>query len=159
MLTQCLFRRASNVLLVLILVLLFNITPNIAEEEKSLYQRLGGYDTVAAVIDDFFKRMMGDPTLGRFFIGLSTDSKRRAQQLTVDFVCSATGGPCLYTGRDMKTAHTGLGITENDWQVSVNLLVATLDKFKVPAKEKNELLNLVSSLKGSIVSSFLGTRD
>lgn len=125
----------------------------VAEEKKeeSLYKRLGGYDAIAAVVADFFGRMIPDPQLGRFFVGLSTDSKRRAQQLTVDFVCAATGGPCLYTGRDMKTSHTGLGITESDWNHSVELLVATLDKFKVPKKEKQELLDVVSSVKGQIV--------
>ncbi|MER3447538.1 MAG: group 1 truncated hemoglobin [Candidatus Dadabacteria bacterium] len=134
--------------------MLLGATSNVAQEkkpEKSLYERLGGYDAIAAVVDDFFKRMIADPKLGRFFIGLSTDSKRRAQQLTVDFICSATGGPSLYTGRDMKTAHTGLGITEDDWQIASKHLVETLDKFKVPQREKTEVINFVSGLKGTIV--------
>ena len=62
-----------------------------------------------------------------------------------------TGGPCIYTGRDMKTAHAGLGISEADWNTSVKYLVATLDKFNVPTKEKDEILGAVSTLKKDIV--------
>ena len=69
----------------------------------------------------------------------------------VDFLCVATGGPCKYTGRDMKTVHTGLNITESDWSSMVKYLVGTLDKFKVPEKEKNEVLTALSGLKGDIV--------
>lgn len=120
-------------------------------QPKSLYERLGGYDAVSAVIADFFGRMIPDKQLGRFFLGLSTDSKTRIQQLTVDFVCKATGGPCAYTGRDMKTVHTGINITESDWDLSAKYLSETLDKFQVPEKEKTEVLNLVTSLKPVIV--------
>jgi hemoglobin len=69
----------------------------------------------------------------------------------VDQLCAATGGPCVYIGRDMKTTHAGLGITEKDWDVTVRHLVATLDKFAVPAKEKDEVLGAVSGLKQDIV--------
>lgn len=153
--TQGLIKRVYCVFLVFVLITLLNLSYGITQDEKtekSLYERLGGYDAIAAVIDDFFKRMINDPQLGRFFIGLSTDSKMRAQQLTVDFVCNATGGPCLYTGRDMKTVHTGLNINEDDWNLSAKYLTATLDKFNVPEKEKSEVLNLVTSLKGVIVT-------
>ena len=120
-------------------------------QQPSLYKRLGGYDALAAVTDDFIGRLATDPQLGRFFAGLSTDSKNRVRQHVIDFLCVATGGPCLYLGRDMKTAHTGLNITESDWNVSVKALVATLDKFKVPEKEKGEVLAAISGLKGDIV--------
>ena len=127
-------------------------TPTVAvAQQASLYKRLGGYDAIAAVTDDFIGRLATDPQEGRFFKGLSTDSQKRVRQHVVDFLCNATGGPCLYLGRDMKTAHTGLGITEEDWNISVKALVATLDKFKVPDKEKSEVLGAVSGLKGDIV--------
>jgi hemoglobin len=84
-------------------------------------------------------------------VGHSTDSIKRIRQLIVDQLCAATGGPCAYTGRDMKTAHAGLGITAADWDAQAKLLVATLDKFNVPAKEKDEVLALVSTLKKDIV--------
>lgn len=66
-------------------------------------------------------------------------------------MCQATGGPCVYIGRDMKTAHKGLGISESDWQVTVRHLTATFDKFKVPERERTEVLALLASLKGDIV--------
>lgn len=119
--------------------------------QKSLYQRLGGYDALAAVTDDFITHLATDPQLGRFFTGLSTDSKIKVRQHVIDFLCAATGGPCKYTGRDMRTAHTGLNISEADWSASVKYLVDTLDKFKVPEKEKGEMLGAISSLKGDIV--------
>ncbi len=119
--------------------------------EKSLYERLGGYNAIAAVVDDFAARQIADPQLGRFYVGHSTDSKKKIRQLIVDQLCEATGGPCIYTGRDMKTSHVGLGITESDFQVGVKLLTATLDKFKVPQKEKEDVFAAVSSLKKDIV--------
>ena len=122
-----------------------------AQQQPSLYQRLGGYDALAAVTDDFVGRLATDPQLKRFFAGHNKEGLTRIRQHVVDFLCNATGGPCAYTGQDMKTAHTGLGITEDDWNASVKHLVATLDKFKVPEKEKNEVLGAISGLKGDIV--------
>jgi hemoglobin len=119
--------------------------------EKSLYQRLGGYDAIAAVTDDFIGRLAGDKSLQRFFVGHSKESLGRIRQLVVDQLCAATGGPCIYIGRDMKSSHQGMGITEADWNAAVGHLVATLDKFKVPEKEKNEVLGAVSSFKKDIV--------
>jgi hemoglobin len=106
--------------------------------QESLYKRLGGYDAIAAVSDDFLGRLASDPKLDRFFVGFSNDSKLRIRQHIVDFLCVATGGPCKYTGRSMETAHTGLNISEEDWTISVKHLGETLDKFKVPAREQQE---------------------
>jgi hemoglobin len=117
----------------------------------NLYKRLGGYDAIAAVSDDFIGRLAADKQLNRFLVGLSADSQKRLRQLIVDQLCQATGGPCIYIGRTMKTSHAGLGITESDWQLTVKHLVASLDKFKVPEKEKNEFLAIASSLKADIV--------
>jgi hemoglobin len=122
-----------------------------ASAGPSLYKRLGGYDALAAVTDDFLGRLIGDKSLGRFFTGASNASKAHIRQLVVDQLCAATGGPCVYIGRDMKTAHAGLGISEADWAASVNALVATLDKFKVPEREKGEVLAAISGLKKDIV--------
>jgi hemoglobin len=122
-----------------------------AASAPSLYKRLGGYDAIAAVTDDFVPRLVNDKTVGRFLVGLSDNSKARLRQLFVDQICAATGGPCVYIGRDMKTAHKGMGITGADWDISVKLLIETLDKFKVPEKEKGELLAAVSALKPDIV--------
>jgi hemoglobin len=72
-------------------------------KEKSLYERLGGYNAIAAVVDDFISRWVADPHIGRFLIGHSTDSKKRMRQQLVELVCEAAGGPCIYTGRNMRT--------------------------------------------------------
>ena len=120
-------------------------------QSASLYKRLGGYDALAAVTDDFLGRLSTDSQIGRFFKGVSTDSQKRIRQHVIDFLCNATGGPCVYMGRDMKTVHNGLNITEDDWNASVKHLVTTLDKFKVPEREKTEVLAAISGLKGDIV--------
>jgi hemoglobin len=122
-----------------------------AQGADPLYKRLGGYDAIAAVTDDFIGRLAADKQLARFLVGLSADSQKKLRQNVVNQLCEATGGPCIYTGRTMKASHAGLGITESDWQLTVKHLVATLDKFNVPEKEKGELLAIASSLKGDIV--------
>lgn len=121
------------------------------KSDKSLYERVGGYNALAAVVDDFIGRLVGDERFKKFFLGHSEDSTKRIRQHILDQFCAATGGPCIYTGRDMKTTHKGLGITEADWDAAAKHLVASLDKFKVPEKEKNEILAFVTSLKKDIV--------
>jgi hemoglobin len=122
-----------------------------AQQPRTLYQRLGGYDAIAAVTDDFIVRLVTDSSLSRFFAGHGNASKQRIRQLVVEQICAATGGPCVYVGRDMKTTHAGLGVGEADWNRAVQHLTATLDKFRVPAAEKNELLAAVSGMKPDIV--------
>lgn len=123
----------------------------VSDSVATLYKRLGGYDAIAAVTDDFIGRLATDKQLARFFGGVSADSQKKLRQHVVDQLCEATGGPCIYTGRTMKASHTGLGIAESDWQAAVKHLVATLDKFKVPEKEKGEMLAIATSLKADIV--------
>lgn len=122
-----------------------------AQSGNSLYKRLGGYDALAAVTDDFIGRLATDQTLGRFFKGASDNSKMRIRQLVLDQLCAATGGPCVYIGRDMKTAHKGLGITEEDWNIAVKHLIATLTKFKVPENLQKEVAGALTTLKADIV--------
>ena len=122
-----------------------------APQAPTLYKRLGGYDAMAAVTDDFLRRLTADLSFARFFSGHSTDSLKKIRQLIVDQLCAATGGPCVYIGRDMKTAHAGLGISEKDWDTSVRYLTATLDELSVPAKEKSEVLAAISGLEKDIV--------
>ncbi|HKS24512.1 MAG TPA: group 1 truncated hemoglobin [Thermoanaerobaculia bacterium] len=143
----------SRTLFVCSLLLLVTTSLVAADAPKtpSLYTRLGGYDAIAAVTDDFIGRLAADKQLSRFIVGHSQDSLMKLRQHVVEFLCSATGGPCVYMGRDMKTAHKGMGITESDWDASVKALTATLDKFKVPEKEKGEVLAAVGPLKAQIV--------
>ena len=119
--------------------------------KKSLYERLGGYDAVAAVVDDFVGRLVTDRQFERFFVGHSTDSKKRIRQHIVDQFCAGAGGPCIYTGRSMKDSHAGVGISEAEWDAAAKHLVASLDKFKVGDEEKKDLLAFVTSLKADIV--------
>lgn len=137
--------------LVFSLLLTISLAVPTAAQEKSLYQRVGGYDALAAVVDDFIVRLVTDKQFEKFFAGASNDSKKRIRQHILDQFCAATGGPCAYTGRDMKTSHTGLGITNADWDAAAKHLTASLDKFKVPEKEKGEMLAFVTSLKKDIV--------
>lgn len=122
--------------------------------EASLYQRLGGYDAIAGMVDDFFGRLMGDELNSRFLTTLADDRKKRARQLTIDFICEAAGGPSLYIGRigrDMVSSHQGMGITGADWDASVDHFVATLDNFDIGDPEKNEAVAFYQSLRGEIV--------
>ena len=122
-----------------------------AMQERSLYQRLGGYDPIAAVVDDFISRLLTDTQLSHFFTGHSLDSKKHIRQLIVEQLCMAAGGPCFYTGRSMKASHEGLNITESDWAVMELHAVAVLDKFNVQGREREEFLAAAASLKGDIV--------
>ena len=119
--------------------------------QESLYKRLGGYDAIAAVTDDFIVRLATNKDLSRFFVGLSDDSKGKIRQHIVEFLCNKSGGPCVYMGRTMKDTHKGLKISESDWNNAAGLLSDTFKKFSVPKKETDEVFALVSSLKGDIV--------
>ena len=79
-----------------------------AEMGETLYKRLGGYDAIAAVSDDFIGRLAADKQLNRFLVGLSADSQKKLRQHVVDQLCEATGGPCKYSGKSMPEAHKGM---------------------------------------------------
>ncbi len=119
--------------------------------ETSLYERLGGYGAISAVVNDFAEKLFTDPQVGPFFKGMGTDTRKSFIQKNINLVCNVTGGPCKVISRNAETVHAGLGITEADFNVVVNHLVDTLDSFKVPAKEKQELLSIIGTLKPDIV--------
>lgn len=125
--------------------------PTQATQPRSLYQRLGGYDALAAVTDEFIGRMLADSTTAAYFANTDDAGKQRVRQMVVDQLCAATGGPCLYVGASMPVAHKDLGIAERDWNTAVGMLVATLYKFKVPPQEQQEVLAFVQGLKDEIV--------
>jgi len=120
-------------------------------KNNTLYHRMGGYDVIAAFTDDLLERLVQDSQIGAYWKGKCKDSMRRDRQLLVDFLCAATGGPAVYCGRDMKTSHEGLGITEGDWEVFVKHTVAALEKCRVPEREKAEFLATAGMLKSQIV--------
>ena len=118
------------------------------EAPKKLFDRLGGKGAIEAVIDDFLGRVVGDELINS---GFAVGHVPRLRQRLVELVCAASGGPCTYSGRDMGTAHAGMKITNAQFDALVGQLVATLDKFKVPAGEKGELLALLGPMRSSIV--------
>jgi hemoglobin len=120
----------------------------LAQQTPSLYERLGGKPAITAVVDDFVGNVAADNRINGFFA--RTDIPRLKQHL-VEQICAGSGGPCTYTGRDMKTAHAGMGVKDADFTALVEDLVKTLDKFKVPAREKNELLGILGPMKTDIV--------
>jgi len=113
---------------------------------------LGGYDAVAAVTDAFLTKAGQDKTLKRFFVGHSQSSLTKIRQLIVDFICQKSGGPCAYTGRSMTEAHTGLKITNNDWEISNKLFGSVLDELKVEKDLQKKVVAFIGSLKGDIVA-------
>jgi len=119
--------------------------------EKTLYERLGGYDAISAVAADLLPRLQADSGLARFWDHRGADGVAREKQLLIDFLCSNAGGPTYYTGRDMKTSHQGMRIGEGDWSAFIGHLDATLDAFEVPQRERNEVVAFVQSTKPDIV--------
>jgi hemoglobin len=119
--------------------------------DKTLYERLGGYDAICAVAGDLLPRLQADPQLARFWQNRGEDGLRREKQLLIDFLCSSAGGPLYYTGRDMKTSHKGMKISERDWSTFLGHVTATLEAFKVPQAERDEVIAFVQSTKSDIV--------
>jgi len=123
-----------------------------AGTEGSLYARLGGYDAIAAVVDDLQVRLENDPLLGRYWSARrSLETDRRVRQLTIDYLAAATGGPTFYLGRDMRLAHAGMGLTTDDYAAFTRHVMATLDKFKVSEPERGEVLAFIASLESQVV--------
>jgi hemoglobin len=115
---------------------------------KSLYDRLGGKEAITAVVDDFVGRVAQDTRINQRFANTDIPNLKR---LLVEQICQATGGPCQYTGRDMKTAHKGMNITEDEFNALVEDLKGALAKFNVGDKEQSELLGALGGMKGDIV--------
>jgi hemoglobin len=122
-----------------------------APAKPSLYKRLGGREGIALVVDDFWVNMAADARVNKRFTGLQPPAVFKLKSNISDQICDAAGGPCSYVGRDMKTTHKGMNISEAEWNATVENLVKALDKHKVPAAEKQELLALLGPMKGDIV--------
>jgi hemoglobin len=124
-----------------------------AHRQQSLYQRLGGYDVLAAFVHDLMPRLRHDPTLWVYWKGISDDSARRGDQLLLDFLCAAFEGPVHYAGRDMRLSHKGLGITEAEWSIFMPHVAAALDSVDVAPCEKAEFLEIADSVKWDIIDA------
>jgi len=119
--------------------------------DGSLYKRLGGYDAIAAVTDNFMTRIHGDTAIMVFFAGLSDSAMKHIRQEVVDQLCAASGGPCFYAGKSMKEAHMTLDITEDAFSRFIGHFQAALIAFAVPSREQNELVGALLSMKADVV--------
>src|SRR5712691_461981 len=122
-----------------------------SDEERTLYERLGGSNGIAAFADDLLPRLQADPRLGRFWAHRGEDGVKREKQFLIDFLCSSAGGPMYYRGRDMLLCHRGMRISESDWNVFLGQASATLAKFQVPEAEQRDVVAFIQSLKKDIV--------
>ena len=123
------------------------------QSKDTLYKSLGGKKAIAAVVDEFVARVAADQRINGFFTQTASDPKRLAEfkMKLVDQICEASGGPCKYTGKDMKSAHAGMGISGADFNALVEDLVGALDNFHVKESDKNALLGVLGPMKGDIV--------
>jgi hemoglobin len=122
-----------------------------SNETKTLYERLGGYNAIAAVANDLLPRLRADPQLGRFWAHRGEDGIMREKQLLIDFLCVSAGGPMYYRGRDMALTHRGMRISDSDWDVFLGHAAAILAKFQVPETEQREVVAFVQSLRKECV--------
>ncbi len=131
---------------------LLTIAP-LSQADDTLYKSLGGKSAITAVVNDFVGRVAADDRINSFFKTTAADPKRLAKfkKNLVDQICEASGGPCRYKGKDMKTAHAGMGITSADFNALVEDLVASLDKFMVKDGDKQALLGVLGPMKKDIV--------
>jgi len=138
-------------LAVLIAALNLAACATMGDPPPTLYKRLGGREGISIVVADFVTNMAGDTRVNARFKDMKGPEIEKLKSNLSDQICDATGGPCSYLGRDMKTAHTGMKITEAEWNATVENLVKALDKQKVGAKETSELLGMLGPMKADIV--------
>ena len=139
-----------------IVVFSFSLINCKAQTPASLYDRLGGVYGISAVVDEFIDKLVSDSVITanqNVVAAMQRINKPGLKYLVTEMVCQASGGPQKYSGRSMKDSHAALNISELEWAQSVKIFVEVLDKFKVPEKEKNELLAIVSSTKADIVTA------
>ena len=123
-------------------------TPPAATDNRSLYERIGGTPAIEAVVKRFVKVTAADPRISMFFTNVD---EGRLISMMVEHICELTGGPCKYTGKSMKESHTGMKVKQEHFTAFMEDLAATLDEFKVPAREKGEVLGAFESLEGDVV--------
>jgi hemoglobin len=118
----------------------------------TLFVRLGGEAGIGAFTDDFLGRATNDPMIVPFFRGLTPADLQRIRQHVYELLCSATGGPCKYSGKDMKTTHKDMEINNDIWNAFTGHLNETVTRFNIQDRERNELVVIVASLKPDIVN-------
>ncbi|MGE0553610.1 MAG: group 1 truncated hemoglobin [Gemmatimonadales bacterium] len=134
-------------------VLTLGAGPALAQSAPpSLYHRLGGYDKIAAFVDDFIERFDADPALAPFLGGLNAAAGARVRQRIVDLVCARTGGPCLYTGQTMEATHEGLPITDAHFDAVIRHMRAAMDHQGMPASARDQLLEILTAMRPAMVA-------
>jgi hemoglobin len=118
--------------------------------EKSLYERLGGYNAIAGVISDLYSRMLSNPHIWYYWKGRSADSNATECRLFIDLVCASAGGPVIFQRPDVKTTYKGLGISNVEWEFFVNLAAETLDQSRLNDRQQEELFSLLTRSKATI---------
>ena len=124
------------------------VLSNTGAAASTLYERLGGYDAIQAVVDQTITNVAADRRINRFFAHADIPHLRRS---LADQICVATGGWCIYAGRDMASAHAGMHIRNRHFNALVQDLGMALSKYKVPAPEQHELVAILAPLRGDIV--------
>jgi hemoglobin len=117
-------------------------------QTTSLYDRLGGLDVITALTESWVARVGGDDRANGKFA--RTDLPRLKKEI-IDQLCEATGGPCTYTGRSMQETHDGMAVTAGEFDVAMQHLDATLDEFSTPKTDRDELVALITPMRGDIV--------
>lgn len=117
----------------------------------TLYDRLGQRPVIEAVTDKFLANVLADTRINASFAHLDADGVAHLRTMLVDQLCKATGGPCTYTGKSMKEAHAGMGITEVQFNALVEDLTKALDEAGARAADRDELLGAIGGMKGDIV--------
>ena len=151
--------RVSTTVLAAVMVVMAGTATQTARAQvtqPSLYERLGGAYSIATVVDDFIERLLVNATLNAN--PAINEARKRVPKAGLKFhvtamVCEVSGGPCKYTGRAMKESHQHLNITQAEWDAMVVDFKATLNKFKVPQREQQELITIVGSTRNDIVRS------
>ena len=115
----------------------------------TLYDQIGGRTAIQTVVEEFYNRVLGDPKLKDFFSNTDMDKQRQHQ---VNFLSMALGGPNQYTGRTMQSAHSDLGITNNDFDAVAGHLVAALEWAGVEKEAISAVVDAVVPLKAHIVT-------
>jgi hemoglobin len=123
-----------------------------ARPTATLYVRLGSMEGITAFSDDFLGRVTNDPVIIPYFKGLTDADLKRIRQHVIELLCSATGGPCTYSGKDMKTVHKDMEINNDIWNTFTGHLNESVTRFHVPDRERNELVVIIASLKKDIVN-------
>ena len=125
-------------------------TANVAGT-NSLYERLGGYDGISPVVDEFADGLFHDPRIQQFFIGMGDDTRAQFKQKNKNLLCNASGGPCKVISRTAKETHHGLGVTANDFDVVAGHLKESMMHHNVGPREQDEVMAIILGLRPDIV--------